>query len=308
MHFGIAEPRSWQSAMVGWLEHGAGTIAPKTLKRYGSSLEAATRLSLDSKMLAEIDADLLRELERARRRQGVTNATIRRDLTAMSAVLEHAIAEGWLETNPTLAFRSRRSLAERRDPILLPEAESITAMLAKSPSRFADAQKFALETGMRQEEIFGLRHSQLDSSNGAITIVGKRRKLRVIPYTARAQQIVERQPRFLRSEIVFWHDAGERWSSPGSRFTDIRRSVARKAAQEKWAFVPYRFHDLRHLFAVEFLRLGKGSIYDLQNLLGHESIKTTEGYLAFLTPDQKRIAMQQVAQIGAQQRRSEGGN
>jgi integrase/recombinase XerD len=64
--------------------------------------------------------------------------------------------------------------------------------------------------------------------------------------------------------------------------------VARKAAQAGDGFRGFRFHDLRHLYAVEYLKAGRGSLYDLQQLLGHASVKTTEIYLAFLTPEQKK--------------------
>jgi integrase/recombinase XerD len=48
---------------------------------------------------------------------------------------------------------------------------------------------------------------------------------------------------------------------------------------------------LRHLHSVEWLRSGK-SIYDLQKRLGHASIKITEGYCAYLTPEEERKVKQ----------------
>ncbi len=61
---------------------------------------------------------------------------------------------------------------------------------------------------------------------------------------------------------------------------------AQKSAQCRHTFVRFRFHDLRHLFAVQYLQKG-GSIYALQGIMGHTSVKTTEIYLAYLTPDQQ---------------------
>lgn len=72
--------------------------------------------------------------------------------------------------------------------------------------------------------------------------------------------------------------------------------MARQAAREKVAFTGFSHHDLRHLFAVESLRTGRGSIYDPQGEMGHGSIAVTERYLAFLTPDQAREAKPRVAQ------------
>lgn len=48
-------------------------------------------------------------------------------------------------------------------------------------------------------------------------------------------------------------------------------------------------HHLRHEYAIRFLEAG-GSIYDLQRELGHTSVKTTEGYLAFLSEEQAAAA------------------
>jgi integrase/recombinase XerD len=307
-HFGILAPMSWPAAVVGWNENGTSTLGAATVKRYKVSLKQM-RPFLDHMMVHEIDGTVLKDIVKARRAQFVSIATIRRDLTAVSSVLDNAADEEWIDENPVLPFLHRRrkknSLREKHEPIVLPDEPSIAMMLEVSPTRFADAQEFARETGMRQEEIFSLGHNMLNARDGIITMVGKGRKLRVIPYTAKAQAIVARQPQFIGSNFVFWHDEGKRWRSPGSRFTDIRRRVLRKA-QKAAHFTPYRFHDLRHLFAVEYLRSQKGSIYDLKELLGHASIKTTERYLEYLTPEEKKFAMHGAAQNGAQKQRSGG--
>lgn len=299
-HFGIEGPKGWAEAVVAWSADPTAVRSASTRKRYLVSLRQLRPL-LDGKTLADIDTRLVKTIVRARAGQGATNATIRRDLTAMSSVIEHAIDEEWMDTNPTLAIRRKR-LKESRDPIVLPIAAEIKMMVAASPARFGDAIEFARETGMREEEIFGLRRASI--KRDAITFVGKRNKMRTIPLTPKARQIVERQVPFITSDYVFWHGDGQRWSSPASRFGDIRRRVARKAAQAGQEFRGFRFHDLRHLYAVEFLRQRRGSLYDLQQLLGHDSIKTTEEYLRFLTPDEVKVAMHVVAQKAARGKRS----
>ena len=52
-------------------------------------------------------------------------------------------------------------------------------------------------------------------------------------------------------------------------------------------FRPFTFHHLRHKHAILWLRNG-GNIYELQQRLGHSSIKQTEEYLKYLNPDQQR--------------------
>jgi integrase/recombinase XerD len=65
---------------------------------------------------------------------------------------------------------------------------------------------------------------------------------------------------------------------------------AKKAGLDEADFRPFRFHDMRHRHAVDWLKAGR-SIYDLQQRLGHTSIRTTEIYLTFLTPEEKRAVM-----------------
>jgi integrase/recombinase XerD len=75
--------------------------------------------------LHEIDTRKLSEIVKFRRDAGVTNATIRRDLGAISSVLGYAEAEGWREDNPALVWLRR--VRERRDPIMLPENQPTSA-------------------------------------------------------------------------------------------------------------------------------------------------------------------------------------
>jgi integrase/recombinase XerD len=229
------------------------------------------------------------------RRMGASTATIKRDLTAISAVLKHAADEEWMEDiNPTLAYRAKKSMVERRVPITLPTEHEIAMVKAEAPSRFADAMDFAIETGMREEEIFGLTYKQI--AGGFITITGKRGKRRVIVLSGKAEQIIARQVQDIKSPFVFRHSGNSRWSSPASRFGDIRRRTAKAAQKAAQEFVGFRFHDLRHLYAVNFLRKRKGTLYELQMILGHDSVTTTEIYLEHLTPADRLTAIHGVTQ------------
>ena len=112
-----------------------------------------------------------------------------------------------------------------------------------------------------------------------------------MPLTAAALAILDRQPRYLTAAWCFWHGDGERFVNPASNFQRVRRAAAQKSSQRGGGFKAFRFHDLRHLFAVEYLRDGRGSIYQLQQVLGHTTIRVTEGYLDYLAPDERERAM-----------------
>jgi integrase/recombinase XerD len=84
---------------------------------------------------------------------------------------------------------------------------------------------------------------------------------------------------------LFWHDKGQPYSTVASRFGFLVRQLAQRHTD----FRRFRFHDLRHLHAVEWLRSGR-SIYSLQQRLGHSSIQVTEGYLKYLTEGEQQAA------------------
>ena len=306
--YGASEAVSWPQAVVAWDAWvKRQRKRPATIKRYLVSL-TQLRPWLDPVEVQRIDTVLVRQIVRERARAGATNATIRRDLTAMSSVLDAAIDEGWIEENPAHSF-DRRRLQESREPIVLPDEPSIAAVLAVG-SRFVDMAAFARLTGMREEEIASLRHDQVDRDRMAVGLtLTKGRRAREVPISAEALAILDKQPRFLKSPYVFWRAAGERFKNVAAQFYATCAREAQKAAQQGREFRRFRFHDLRHLFAVEFLRSGKGSLYELQQILGHRSVKTTEDYLAYLTPEEKQAAIHGVAQNAAQDERfAEGGD
>jgi integrase/recombinase XerD len=72
--------------MEAWSEHIARNVAPKTAARYAVSL-AQLEADLDGLYLDEIDGALVGEIVDRRLAAKVTNATIRRDLVALSSVL-----------------------------------------------------------------------------------------------------------------------------------------------------------------------------------------------------------------------------
>ena len=161
---------------------------------------------------------------------------------------------------------------------------------AASP-RFSALIISALLTGCRQDELTSLTWKQFNAKTGTCEIIGKGNKRRTIQLSEAATAHLASQITVLGSDLIFCTPAGTKWSSPASYFVKIRDRVA-KANK---GFRPFRFHDLRHLFAVEALRSGVG-LYKLSKHLGHTSVSVTERvYLTFLTPEDAQAAKDKAA-------------
>lgn len=303
VYFGAGEAVSWQAAVVSWNAKGYKAIGIKasTFDRYLTSI-GQLRAHLDTKDVHQIDVKLLKSIVSDRQRHGATNATIRRDMTAISSVLAHAVDMEWIEENPAKMI-DRSRFKERKAKIILPREDSLEQVFAL-PGRFMDMAELALETGMREEEIASLEHDRIDRSRMAATLEDtKTGRVRQVTLTAKALEIIDRQPRHFKKRWVFWRGDGQRYREVHSEFFAKVSRVAQKATREERDFQRFRFHDLRHLFAVRYLRDRRGSIYDLQQELGHSSIKTTERYLDHLTSDERQAAIRGVSQIAAPDQR-----
>jgi integrase/recombinase XerD len=127
-------------------------------------------------------------------------------------------------------------------------------------------------SGARQKELAGASHLHLDRKAKRLTVVGKRNKLRVIdldPFGGAA--IFDSLSEGIANAPLFWHGNGRALRQCIEPVRPLHQPTCGKGPD----FVRFRFHHLRHLHALEWLRSGR-SIHISQHRLGHDSIKTTE--------------------------------
>ncbi|MGG5812570.1 tyrosine-type recombinase/integrase [Falsiroseomonas sp. CW058] len=223
-----------------------------------------------------------------------TNATIRRDLTALSRLLSACVAWGWRTDNPAAAF-DRSIIRERRSPIRPPDRSSFELVLAEAPAAVAGILRLLDQTGMREGEAVNLDAGDIDRSLGQITLL--------VTKTSRPRTIDWRTPGgdagpLLReaplSGLVFPSVGGRAYANFSSNVGQVMRRLEARERAARRPFRRFRVHDLRHGFAIRWLK-GGGNIYDLSRHLGHTSVKTTEIYLGYLTGSERAVA-----QTGAQ--------
>jgi integrase/recombinase XerD len=312
--------RTFAEAMDAWGRHIADNISASTLRRYTSSL-AVLQPYLQDIYLDEIDRKVIGSIVESRRNipyipKGkrhpikVSIATVKRDLTALSSIFDYCVDQEWMQTNPAMEWlkpghRKRSRLQERRDPIMLPEMAHIQMVIDRAPGLFGRMIEAALMTGARLDELGKVQRHHFDRARAQLTVIGKRNKLRVIDLEDAGEDfglvLFSALPATLETRALFWHrppkgkrglgdPAARPYSQISSNFGRIVEGTAQQAQKQDQYFRPFRFHDLRHVHAVQWLKSGR-SIYALQQRLGHTSVKTTEMYLAYLTADERHQVM-----------------
>jgi len=275
---GILNVVTWDSACLRYIkEIMPQSVKPSTATRYLYSFKNVHRY-LTGKDMRAIGRPEVLEIAN---RPGVTVATRKRDLTAVNQVFRSAEAWGLIDINPFRAIDLGAILKERRDPITLPTDRDIDTFFEACHPTLEKMARLLLATGLRLEEAASLEWKHLKTERRVVVITGKGSKVRSVPLDEEAMSILQSCPRHISSPFVFWHGAaGDRYAHPNTRFYEIR----------KRAGVPFRTHDLRHLFAVRYLEKG-GNIYRLQKILGHTNLKTTEDiYLKYIESEQQLTA------------------
>lgn len=133
-------------------------------------------------------------------------------------------------------------------------------------------------TGMRVGELVGLDMDSFDWSNRTVRVLGKGNKTRVIPFGMPAQQAVEHWLHEGRPVFANGHSGNAVFIGVRGRRIDQRvvRQVVHEQAEQ--AGVPdISPHALRHSAATHMLD-GGADLREVQEMLGHSSLQTTQRY------------------------------
>lgn len=266
-----------------WVD--AGDWKPKTLRGY-IKLSSILEAHFANHFWDQVDKAALQTFIEERRKAGSGTATINRYLTVISGIADHVRElPGWPEVNP-VRLLSTKPRKEKRSHYVRPPREDIEAYFARMQGTFGDLCRVALLTGARMDELATLKRP--DARDGKFQLWQTKSLFRVISVSQEVQEIVECQPAH-KSGFLFVTRNGGQYLRVSEMWREVVIRAQKMAQAQGRTLTRMRFHDLRHEYAIRYLETG-GRIYTLQTLLGHSSLKQTEWYLRYLTPEQAEIA------------------
>ena len=228
-----------------------------------------------------VDADVIRDWMESMMDSGLTAATVNGRLSAVRSFYRFALKKGLIENDPAHTITGPKK--EKPLPKFIREKDMDRLL---QPEMWGDTYKdvcartiilLFYETGMRVGELVMLDDEMVDLDNRQLKVTGKRNKQRIIPFGAELEQALRDFVR-LRDEQVERTEKGFFVTGKGQRVTyeQVRRMVknhlGRVTTQQKRT--P---HVLRHTFATTMLNHEAG-LESVKQLLGHESLATTEIY------------------------------
>lgn len=215
-------------------------------------------------------------------KRGLAGSTVARRRSALRGFHAFLASEGLRADDPFAQMPAMRR--ESRLPVALP-VEDIERLLAQPsgdrPLALRDRAMFELAyaSGLRVSEVCGVERRGLDLTGRTVSVSGKGRRERVVPFGRAAERAVleylERARPVLcartRHDLLFVNARGGRLSRMG--FWKILRGHARAAGLASHVHP----HALRHSFATHLLA-GGADLRVVQELLGHASVTTTAIY------------------------------
>lgn len=263
-----------------WLERG---LAENSRKAYRTDLvRLATWLDAHGRDLLRARTQDLWGFLSAETASGVTVRTSARRLASIRGLYHYLTLRGEIQTNPAAELQTPR--LPRSLPHALSEQEVealLTAPDVSSARGMRDRAMLELlyATGLRVSELVGLRMGELNLRQGAVRVVGKGGRERIVPLGEEAQDWLEAYLKQARSELLH----GRRLDSlfPGARGAHLTRqafwSAIRRYAKRAGIAGSMSPHRLRHAFATHLIEHG-ADLRVVQMLLGHSDVTTTQIY------------------------------
>jgi integrase/recombinase XerC len=271
------------------------SASPQTVQTYEESLrEFESYISLrDSGLsLQAVDADLIRDWMEGLMDKGNTASTINKKLSALRSFYRFSLKRGLVEKDPAHVVTGPKK--SKPLPQFLREGEMdklLDQLEWGNDYKDVRARTILLllyEAGLRRSELIGLNDSNIDFNERQLKVTGKRNKQRIIPFgeelaEALSKYIAMRDEQFENSEgAVFLDDKGGRITG-AQVYNIVRKNLSLVTSLKKRS--P---HVLRHSFATAMLNNGAG-LESIKNLLGHESVSTTEIYTHTTFEQLKRV-------------------
>lgn len=284
--------RSFDDVVGDFLDEASSRLKPKTLKRYEvSAIQLGNKFS--GKWWDSVTKRAVVEYIDERKAEGVKIPTIRRDLTVLSQAAEWAIERGIGGANPVDEV-GKRQLRYKKPTFVRPNEQSIEATIEAAYGNLKPLARFLRHTGMRLDEAATLRLESVDRVRKVATLFDtKNRRSRAVTLTDAAIACLPDS-----GDYAFPSRTGEPYKQASTNWQEAKARARKAAQKEGWRYTPFRLHDLRHIYAIEYLASG-GNLYALQRQLGHGTIRQTEEYLQYLSPEEAKLAVDRSAQIPA---------
>ena len=266
----------------------------KTIVSYGTDLsefEAYFKAVDEALDFTAVDSDIIRGWMVSLMDEGYSASSVNRKLSALRSFYRYLLRENVVSADPIRKVQGPKK--KKPLPVFVKEAD-MDRLLDEEPGYDFESVRnktviaVFYETGIREAELIGLKDGDVDLSACQIKVTGKRNKQRIIPF---GEGLKERLLRYLSAREEYWHGECEAFFVrkegkalyPSLVYLLVKRDLSKVVTLKKRS--P---HVLRHSFATAMLN-NEAGLESVKELLGHESLTTTEVYTHTTFEELKKV-------------------
>lgn len=266
-----------------------------TVKAYGEDIRQFQEFGGEDVGLqspSEVVVDVVREWMIHLMNLGYATTSVNRKLSSLRSYYKYLLRKGEVKVDPLRKITGPKN--KKNLPVFVKESEM---------NRLLDDEDFGegfegcrdhlviamfYATGMRLSELIGLDDGDVDFAASVIKVTGKRNKQRLIPFGEELRVEMEAYVKQrdgsvpVRSDAFFVRKTGERL------YPNIVRKIVTRNLSKVVTVKKRSPHVLRHTFATSMLN-HEAELGAIKELLGHESLATTEIYTHTTFEELKKV-------------------
>lgn len=235
----------------------------------------------------DVDAPIIRNYLSNEINRGISKKTCCRRLACLRHYYNYLVQRKNIHENPFLFVSGPKKEIRYPDALYLEQIETLFEKNKERTDEFAKRDQAIIEllyaSGVRVSELVNLKLQDVNLTNRTIRVLGKGRKERLAPFSVSAKKtlidylknsrldLLNKNKDEFNIDFIFLNSNGKQLTTRGVEY--ILKDIEEKTG----CFYGLHPHIFRHSFATHLLE-GGADLRVIQELLGHESINTTQVY------------------------------